>query len=81
MKKLNKNDNNGKIRLLMKMTFKLYKDINFICKIFYLKKIGIQLSRRLNNYIPEICENVQEVDYQGTECKSFFQIFKWAGAI
>ena len=76
------NDSNGKIRLLMKMTFKLQKDTHFVCKILFLKK-NCQLSRRLKNYIkcmPEICQNVQKVDYQGAEGKSFFKIFKcgWA---
>ena len=28
--------------------------------------------------MPEICQNVQKVDYQGVEGKSFFQIFKWS---
>ena len=45
-------DNNVKIRLAMKMTFKLQKDTRFICKIPFLKKIAIQL-----------CQNVQKVDY------------------
>ena len=27
--------------------------------------------------MPEIFQNVQNVDYQGAEGKSFFQIFKW----
>ena len=27
--------------------------------------------------MPGICQNVQKVDYQGAEGKSFFQIFKW----
>ena len=70
------NDNNGKLRLVMKMTFKLKKDTHFICKIPFLKKIEIQLSRKLKNYKPKICQNVQNVDYQRAEGKSFFQIFK-----
>ena len=41
------------------------------------KKTEIQLSCRLRNYIPEICQNVQKVDNQGVEGKGFFQIFKW----
>ena len=63
----------------MKMTFKLKKDTHFICKIPFLKKIEIQLSRRLKNYMPEICLNVQKVDYQGAEGKSFFQILNEVG--
>ena len=59
---LNMNANNGQIRLVMKKTFKLLKDTHFICKIPFLKKIGIQLYRRLKNYMPEICLNVQKVD-------------------
>ena len=31
--------------------------------------------------MPEICQNVQKVDYQGAEGKSFFQIFKWGWAL
>ena len=27
--------------------------------------------------MPENLQNVQKVDYQGAEGKSFFQIFKW----
>ena len=27
--------------------------------------------------MPEICQHVQNVDYQGAEGKSFFQIIKW----
>ena len=38
--------------------------LNVWDKIPFLKKIGIQLSRRLKNYVPEICLNVQKVDYQ-----------------
>ena len=71
------NDKKEQIRLVMKKTFKLYKDTQFICKIPFLKKIGIQLSCRLKNYMPEICPNVQKIDHQGAEVKSFFQIFKW----
>ena len=37
----------------------------------------IQLSRRLNKYMHEICQIFQKLDYQGAEGKSFFQIFKW----
>ena len=69
------NDNNGKIRLVMKMTFKLQKDTHYICKILFLKQFGIQLSRRMKNYMPEICQNVEKVDYQGVEVKSLFQNF------
>ena len=60
----------------MKMTFKLHKDTHFICKIPFLKKIVIQLSCRLKNYIPEIRQNVQNVDYQKAQGKSSFRIFK-----
>ena len=35
-----------------------------------------QLSRGLKKYMPEICQNVQKVDYQRAEDKSFFQIVK-----
>ena len=64
------------------MTFeKLSKDTHFICKIPFFKNFGIQLSRKLNNYMLEICQNVQKVDYQGAECKTFFHIFKWGWAL
>ena len=69
-------DNNGKVRMVMKMTFKLKKDTHFICKISFLKKFRIELSRRLKNYMPEICQNVQKVVYQEAEVKSLFHIFK-----
>ena len=75
------NDNSGKIRSVMKITFKLQKDTHFICKIPFLKNFGIQLSRRLKNYIPEICQNVQKVDYQGAEGKSICQIFNLSWAL
>ena len=69
------NDIDGQIGLVMKETCKILKDTHFICKIpFFLKKIEIHLSSRLLNCIPEICLNVQKVDYQGAESKSFFQI-------
>ena len=58
------NDNNGKIRLVMKKTFKLQKDTHITCKIPFLKTIEIQLFRRLENHMPEICLNIQKVDYQ-----------------
>ena len=29
---------------------------------------------RMKNYVPEIYQNLQKVDYQGAEGKSFFQI-------
>ena len=70
------NDNNGQMTLVMKKTFKLLKDTHFISKIPFLKEIGIQLSCRLKNYMPEVCPNVQKINYQGAEIKSFFQIFK-----
>ena len=31
--------------------------------------------------MPNICQNVQNVDYQGAEGKGFFQIFKWGCAL
>ena len=31
--------------------------------------------------MPEICQNVQNVDYQGAEGKNLFQIFKWDCAL
>ena len=31
--------------------------------------------------MPEICENVQKVEWQGAAGKSFFQIFKWGWAL
>ena len=45
------------------------------------KKTGIQFSCRLKNYMPEICQNVQKVDYKGAEGKNFVQIFKWGWAL
>ena len=65
-------DNNRKIKLAMKKMFKLQKNTHFICKIPFLKKFWIQLSRRLKNYMPEICQNIQKVDYEGAQGKSFF---------
>ena len=68
--KLNMNDNNGQIRLVMKKTFKLYKDTYFICKILYLKKLGFNFFADWRSmclklsYMPEICVNVQNIDYQ-----------------
>ena len=50
---------------------------DYICKIPFPKKFGSQISRWLKNYIPEICQNIEKVEYQGTECKNFFQIYKW----
>ena len=47
----------------------------------FLKKIGIQLSCRLKNYMPENCQNVQKVDYQGAEGKNFLQTFKLVEAL
>ena len=48
-----------------------------MCKISFLKKIGIQLSRRLKIYMLEICQNIQKVHYQGAE-QEFFQFLVWA---
>ena len=31
--------------------------------------------------MPEICQNVQKIDYQGAKGESFFQIFKWDYAL
>ena len=31
--------------------------------------------------MPEICQNVQKVEYQEAEVTSFFQIFKWGCAL
>ena len=31
--------------------------------------------------MPEFCQNVQKVDYQKAEGKSFVQTFKWAWAL
>ena len=70
------NDNNREIRLVMKMMFKLQKDTHFICKVPFLKKFGSRLSLGPKNYRSEICQNVQKVNYQGAQGKSFFQIFK-----
>ena len=54
----------------------------FFCKISFLKKNGIQLPADWRtSYMPEICLNVQNVDYKGAEGKSFFQIFKWGLAL
>ena len=62
--------------MAMKMAFKLLKDAHLICKIPFLKKFGIQRSRRLKNCMPEVCPNVKKVDYQAAEGKSFFQTIK-----
>ena len=66
------NDNDGKMRPVMKKTFELQKDAHFTSKIPFLKIFWIQLSRRLKNSMPEICQNIQKVDYQGVEDKGFF---------
>ena len=42
---------------------------------------NVQLSRGLKKYMTEICQNVQKVNYQGAEGKSFFQIVKWGWAL
>ena len=70
-------NDNRKIRLIIKMTFKLYKDTHLFGKFLFSKKIGIQLSRRKRNYRPDIRQNFQNLDQQGAEDKVFFQIFKW----
>ena len=57
------------MRLVLKKTFELSK--NFPQNPF-LKQFCIQFSCRLKNYMPEICQNVQKVDYQGAEGKGFF---------
>ena len=48
------NDNNKQMRLIMSL----------FAKFLFQKKNWIQLSCRLKNYMPEICLNVQKVDYQ-----------------
>ena len=57
--KLNMNYNNGKIRLVLKKTFKLWKHF---CRESFSEIILIQFSCRLKNYMPEICQNIQKVD-------------------
>ena len=42
----------------------------FLCKIPFLK-CWIQLSGRQKNYMPEICQNDQKVDYQGADDKGW----------
>ena len=69
------NNNNGQIRLVMKKTLRLWEDTHFICKIPFLKKIGIQLSRRLKNNMPEICLNIQIVDYQLGEALVLINVY------
>ena len=50
------NGSDGKIRFDMKKTLRVKtyksKDTYFVCKIPFLKEFWIQLSRRLNNYMP-----------------------------
>ena len=60
---------------VMRMRFESFAP-NFICQISFLKMFCIQLSCRLKKYMREICQNVQKVDYQRSERKSFFQISK-----
>ena len=43
----------------------------FYLQNLFSKEIGIQLSRSLKNYMPEICLNVHKVDYEGAEGRSF----------
>ena len=31
--------------------------------------------------MPEICQDIQNVDYKGAEGKSFFQVFNWVCAL
>ena len=47
---------------------------HFICKTPFLKEFWIQFSRRLKNFIPEICQiwSFQKADNQGTEAKNVF---------
>ena len=63
------NDNNKQMRLIMSL----------FAKFLFQKKNWIQLSCRLKNYMPEICLNVQKVDYQRAEGSSFFQILNAFG--
>lgn len=61
----------------MQKTFQVQKD--FICKIPLLEEFQIQLSRKLKDYLPLICQNVQKApsrhvgtkDYQGAEGKKY----------
>ena len=55
-------NDNRKIRLIIKMTSKLYKDTHLFGKFLFSKKIGIQLSRRKRNYRPDIRQNFQNLD-------------------
>ena len=56
------------------ISFNLSKDFY---KESFSKTILHSVFYRLKNYLPEICENVEKVDYQGAEGRSFFQIFEW----
>ena len=50
-KKLNVNNNDGKIRLVMKKTFKLWKDAHFIWKTTFLKKLGFNFLQNEELYV------------------------------
>ena len=51
----------------------MQRDTHFYEKIPFLKEFWVQLSKRLKNYMPDICQNVHKVNYQGAEGKSFFK--------
>ena len=57
---LNMNDKNRKIGLGKKEMFEVKKC--FIWKTPSLKKFRIKFSRRLKNYMPKICQNLQKVE-------------------
>ena len=59
----------------MKTTFKLQKDIHFVCKNYFIKNLGIQLSGRLKNVMSENSQNTQKIDYCWAGANSFLSDF------
>ena len=57
------NDNNGKIKLVMKIV----ERFPFYLQNSFSKKNWDSILSQTEELYPEICQNVQKVDYQGTE--------------
>ena len=70
--KLTTNDNNKKKGLVKKETCKVFKGTHLIYKTPFLKEFWIQFSRRLKNYMHEICQDFQKADNKGAEAKNIF---------
>ena len=57
------NDNNGKIKLVMKIVERFL----FYLQNSFSKKNWDSILSQTEELYPEICQNVQKVDYQGAE--------------